>query len=355
MDEAKSFEFNGTWREYAPIAFTNLLLTVVTLGIYRFWATARTRRYLWSRTRFIDDQMEWAGTGLELFKGAVMVFFALVLPLLVANVMVQRLILQGQAGLGLMLGAAMMLAIFYLVGVARFRALRYRLSRSYWHGIRGGSVDPGFRYGLASMWKNFVGMVAFGLLIPWSMVSLWNERWNAMSFGPFQFQANGRVEGLMARFLLCYLAPFLSILAATGIVFAATMGSSPANSPTADLALGILTVFIILGGYFLFGIVVLAFYAQFFRQMVDATTLGDLQFGFTARTRDWIMLYLGDVALVIITLGIGTIFIGYRHWRFMVSHLHAYGEVVLDDMTQSTTPQPTQGEGLLDAFDMGAL
>jgi uncharacterized membrane protein YjgN (DUF898 family) len=39
-----SFAFEGSWREYAPIAFTNLLLTIVTLGIYRFWATTRTRR-----------------------------------------------------------------------------------------------------------------------------------------------------------------------------------------------------------------------------------------------------------------------------------------------------------------------
>ena len=56
----KGIEFNGNWREYAPIAFTNLLLTIVTLGIYRFWATARTRRYLWARTRFIDRRSERA-------------------------------------------------------------------------------------------------------------------------------------------------------------------------------------------------------------------------------------------------------------------------------------------------------
>ena len=77
----KAFDFHGTWQEYAPIAFTNLLLTIVTLGIYRFWATARTRRYLWSRTRFIDDRFEWAGTGMELFKGAVRGFFVIGLPL----------------------------------------------------------------------------------------------------------------------------------------------------------------------------------------------------------------------------------------------------------------------------------
>src|SRR3546814_5837419 len=52
------FAFEGNWRDYAPIAFTNLLLTIVTLGIYRFWATTRTRRYLWANTRFIDDRLE---------------------------------------------------------------------------------------------------------------------------------------------------------------------------------------------------------------------------------------------------------------------------------------------------------
>src|SRR3546814_5539729 len=57
------FAFEGNWRDYAPIAFTNLLLTIVTLGIYRFWATTRTRRYLWANTRFIDDRLEWTGTG----------------------------------------------------------------------------------------------------------------------------------------------------------------------------------------------------------------------------------------------------------------------------------------------------
>ena len=34
---SSAFEFVGTWREYAPIALTNLALTIVTLGIERFF------------------------------------------------------------------------------------------------------------------------------------------------------------------------------------------------------------------------------------------------------------------------------------------------------------------------------
>ena len=77
---ASAFGFIGSWREYAPIAFTNLLLTIVTLSIYSSWAKTRTRRYLWSRTRFIDDRLEYSGTGLELFIGKIVAFFLFVVP-----------------------------------------------------------------------------------------------------------------------------------------------------------------------------------------------------------------------------------------------------------------------------------
>ncbi|MEY4240192.1 MAG: hypothetical protein RL339_2793 [Pseudomonadota bacterium] len=350
----KAFEFHGTWQEYAPIAFTNLLLTIVTLGFYRFWATARTRRYLWSRTRFIDDRFEWAGTGLELFKGAVMVFFVIGLPLIAFNFLIQRLVLNGDGLTAGVLGLAFFLLVYWLVGVARFRALRYRLARTYWRGIRGGSDDPGMAYGVSYMWKNFVGTIALGLLIPWSMVSLWNERWGAMSFGPYKFAADGRVEGLMGRFLLCYAAPFLALIAAAVVVVPIAMAGGGSGGPgsAGSVLAGIGAVF---GFYFIFGLVVLAFYAKFFRQMVESTSLSTLSFGFTASTKDWLKLFLGDVALVVLTLGVGAIFLTYRHWSFGVRHLHAFGYVEVDHLTQSTTKELREGEGLLDAFDMGAI
>ena len=59
--------------------------------------------------------------------------------------------------------------------------------------------------------------------------------------------------------------------------------------------------------------------------------------------------------LALATLGVGYIFVPYRNWAFFVHHAQAFGEVHLDDVTQSTTRDPGQGEGLLDAFDVGAF
>jgi len=356
--ETSAFGFYGTWREYLPIALTNLLLIVVTLGIYRFWAKARERRYLWARTRFIDERLEWTGTGMELFVGGVLVILLFVIPYFVATQVGQAMMMRGETAIGLALFVLPLLAIFYLMGVARFRAIRYRLSRTNWRGIRGGSDDPGFRYGWSYMWKTVAGYAAFGLGVPWAMVSLWNQRWRAMSFGPMRFTCSADFSPLMKRYLLFYFSPFLAILAVVAFVFAAAFGLQvdgefdPQNPPIGLMAaVGI--AFLLF--YLVLGFVWLAYYAKFFRIVVGEMTLGDLSFEFDAKTWDWIRLGLGDVALLVLTLGLGFVFLGYRHWKFFIAHMQAYGEVDVDGLTQSTTRRARHGEGLLDAFDMGAI
>ncbi|MET0369961.1 MAG: YjgN family protein [Sphingobium sp.] len=355
MDEDEigrdGFAFSGSWRAYAPIAFTNLALTIVTLGIYRFWATTRTRRYLWAHTRFIDDQLEWTGTGKELFIGFLMVLVLIGVPFMIINFGAQALVLQGQTGLAGLLTLASFVTILYMIGLARFRALRYRLSRSWWHGIRGGSDDQGFGYGCSYLWKSAVGSLAAGLMIPWSMMSLWNERWNKMSFGPHMFESAGDYRPVFKRFLLFYLFPF--IVFAAGALFAVTAAQMQqgAVSPLALLG-GVLFVLAIYGSL---GLIALAFYAKFFREAVDGLSLAGLNFHFYAKTKEWLLLFLGDIALVVCTLGIGSIFLSYRHWKFFVTHMGCTGAIYTDELTQSQTKTARHGEGLLDAFDVGAI
>jgi len=354
MARERAFRFDGSWTDYAPIAFTNLLLTIVTLGIYRFWATTRTRDYLWSRTIFIDERLEWTGTGKELLIGFLMVFVIILLPFFCFQFAIQALVIRGYEVIGGVLSIVAFLILFYLGGLARYRALRYRLSRTWWHGIRGGSNDQGWSYGVSYMWKTAAGIAVLGLLVPWSMMSLWNERWSKLSFGPHTFEADGDYRPVFKRYLLFYLLPF--IIAGFFFWAAFMLGSSmqggvPQLSP--GLFLGIAAL--VIGFYLVLGIIALAFYSKFFREAIDGLSLHTLDFHFQARTKDWFLLVLGDAALVIFTLGIGSIFLSYRHWKFFVTHLNASGEISLSDFTQSTTREPRQGEGLLDALDIGAI
>ncbi|MGK6319377.1 YjgN family protein [Sphingomonas sp. DT-204] len=348
-----AFEFHGDWREFAPIAFTNLLLTIVTLGIYAFWARTRERRYLWSRTRFIDDRLEWTGTGLELFVGYLMALLFFLLPLALLNLLLQGMILRGHPGAAGLLFFVVYIVLLYLIGVAIFRALRYRLSRTFWHGIRGGSDTQGLAYGWQHLWRSVLGFLALGLMVPWSMTSLWNRRWREMSFGPYRFEANADWNHIIGRYLLFYLVPIALFAGAFLIGLMAAMTARLGQEPGA-VAIAVMVVFV-LGFYGLLGVVALFFYSAYYREAVGALELGPLAFDFTARTRDWIMLFLGNIGLVLVTLGVGLLFVPYRNWKFFITHLEAYGELHLDQLTQSATRAPTQGEGLLDAFDVGAF
>lgn len=358
----KAFAFSGDWREFAPIAFTNLLLSIVTLGVYLFWARTRERRYLWSRTRFIDDRLEWTGTGRELMVGYGLAMLIFVIPFGFINLVVlNSAMMRGHEGLAGMIGLFLYLAFFFLTGVAIFRALRYRLSRTLWHGIRGGSDTFGLAFGWSYLWKSVLGWFTFGLIVPWTMTSLWNDRWGEMSFGPYRFRADALAAPIFLRFLLFYLAPVFFVFAVIAVaVFGLVAGGvGSLRSLPSGGALPYVALAIMAAAYLLFfvvlGVIALVFYSAYFREAVGALRLGDLEFSFTATTGDWIKLFAGNFALVICTFGIGQIFVGYRNWTFFIRHMHAYGEIDLARLTQSTTRQPGQGEGLLDAFDIGAI
>lgn len=388
-----AFRFRGRWQEFAKIAIPNLLLTIVTLGIYHFWATTRERQYLWSHSDFIDAPLEWTGLGRELFIGFLVAAVLLFVPFFGLPFITQALVLRGHGLLAGVLTLSSFGFFMYLIGVARFRALRYRLSRTYWHGIRGGSNVQGFKYGWSYIWKSFCGSLALGLLVPWSMMELWNERWSKMSFGPHRIDATGSYSDVFARYLLFYLAPVLLFIAA---LVTGGLASTTANSPGGIAVAAILFVLIFYG---VLGVIALAFYAKFFRVAVDGLSLHKLDFSFAARTKDWLILFLGDlgiwllaaipVGLVAGALGLfaafgqidpqydpggfqKTIFIAslviaiipfalvgpfirYRHWKFFITYMEAYGEVNLDELTQSETVVSKHGEGLLDAFDVGAI
>jgi uncharacterized membrane protein YjgN (DUF898 family) len=365
-DETKAFAFTGTWREFAPIAFTNLLLSIVTLGVYLFWARTRERRYLWSHTRFIDDRLEWTGTGRELMIGYSLAVLTFAMPIALFNLFAfNAALMRGHQGLAALLGFGTYLLFFFLTGVAIFRGLRYRLSRTVWHGIRGGSDSVGLAFGWNYLWKMLLGSFSLGLLTPWAMTGLWNDRFRQMSFGPLRFEAEARAGPIFLRFLLFYLTPLLFFFAIIGVVLLGAftgyatgafnhLPNSPLPSTFPILLFVMLAVFYLLF-FVVLGAIALTYYAAYFREVVGTLRLGQLEFAFTATTGDWLRLVLGNFALAIGTLGIGYVFVGYRNWAFFARYMHVFGEIELSGLTQSTTRAPRQGEGLLDAFDIGAI
>src|SRR3954470_2102207 len=124
--------YDGSGGALAGLTFRTGLLTILTLGIYRFWARTRTRRYLWAHVLLGEDRLEYSGTGGELFRGflRVALIFA---PLSIAIAILDATLLPG-------INSVQLPVLVVLAIIGRYYARRYRLTRTRWRGIRGNLV-----------------------------------------------------------------------------------------------------------------------------------------------------------------------------------------------------------------------
>jgi uncharacterized membrane protein YjgN (DUF898 family) len=249
------------------------------------------------------------------------------------------------------------ISFFNLAGVARFRARRDRLSRTWWHGIRGGSNNPGWNYGGEYLGRHALSAATMFIMFPWAATRLWNSRWNAMSFGPLQFHADLDAKGLKARWALVYIAPLLVMIASavTAMIAITAKLEGREADPNQMAGLGMVVGAILVLFYIVLPLMTLHWFAKFYRNAAAATTLGEIEMRFDATTWDWLKLFVGNIGLAIVTLGFGMAFWGYRNWAFMVRHMQLYGVVDLSQLTRSTASAPREAEGWADAFDVGAI
>ena len=78
--------FSGTGREYFGIWIVNLILTIITLGIYSAWAKVRRETYFKNHTRLYDGGFGYHATGGQIFKGRLIAFIVLVLVNIISSV-----------------------------------------------------------------------------------------------------------------------------------------------------------------------------------------------------------------------------------------------------------------------------
>jgi uncharacterized membrane protein YjgN (DUF898 family) len=137
--------YAGRARDLYPLYLGTLLLTIVTLGFYRFWARTRIRMHIWSRIVMLDDGLEYTGTGKELFVGF-MKAALLLSPIFICYVALD-LAAQLDHDLAVVYGAA---RVVLYVGLAYL----------FFVGARYGSTRPG-RLGNMAGWRCWAPVCAF--------------------------------------------------------------------------------------------------------------------------------------------------------------------------------------------------
>jgi uncharacterized membrane protein YjgN (DUF898 family) len=355
-DLAPKVEFNGMAGDFFLLQLGNLGLSIVTLGIYRFWGKTRWRRFLWRHTSLDGDALEYRGTGLELLIGAILVILLITIPFGLLSLVMTALVGDPQVAIAVTQGV-LLLAITWLVSVGQYRSWRYIFSRSSWRGIRCGMTEQGFAFGTWMFGLSLVQMLSLGLASPWVATKRWNRLVRDVRIGNLAMEADAEPGPLWARFLFVWGAVVLP-MAAFAAWFAYRYGSNFADPGAAPpdptellIAIGVLYLGILVFG--LLGALLFAQYqAAYWRETFGKTRIGEtMTLRMDVTSWEVVRFYLGNIALVVFTGGIGAMLLPYRNWAFMARRVWIDGTYDARDLLQSDLAAPRQGDGIADAFD----
>ncbi len=146
-------------------------LTLCTAGLYRFWGRAAWRRHVWSRVALRGDPLEFAGTGLDGFRGF-LIGLAIFVPLLGAVDLAGRFAAAGGFAALVLAKLAYAAALLSALGVARFLRLRYLIARTCWRGVSPALDARLLDYARAVAPLQALNALALFALSPW----VWQRR-----------------------------------------------------------------------------------------------------------------------------------------------------------------------------------
>jgi len=138
---ADQVSFSGERPAFSKLVTRGALLELFTFGFYRFWLATDIRRHLWSHTSVGGDPAEYTGRAKELLIG-----FLIAMAILMPVYLVYFLI--GLEAERLQAFASIPLIVFFYLFTefARYRARRYRLTRTLWRGLRFSMGGSGWSY-----------------------------------------------------------------------------------------------------------------------------------------------------------------------------------------------------------------
>jgi uncharacterized membrane protein YjgN (DUF898 family) len=222
------------------------------------------------------------------------------------------------------------------------------------------------KYGIRSLAYYILAGITLYQLLPWAALRLRERLINATYLGDLKFTSRGRA----GRLYLVYLATFLAIIALAGIVAAGVwaidaegiramaLNKPGANIDAATRALARHAVYYIIGGYIVFGLggalISCAYTAAFWRNLLGGTQLGGLQMGTGVKASTMLMLLAGNIAILVVTFGLGQPIVIHRTLKFYARNLLVTGTLDAASIRQSTRTVSGFGEGMFQQLDAGA-
>jgi uncharacterized membrane protein YjgN (DUF898 family) len=334
--------FRGSGGTLFGIHVVNVLLTLLTLGVYYFWGKVRVRRYLLSQTEFQGDRFAFHGTGKELLLGWLRAALVFGLPILLLAALPP--LLGAGSGTQALAGLLVYLLVQVFVPVAMVGARRYRLSRTSWRGIRFSFRGRAAEFLRIFLLGAFLSAITLGLYYPFFEARRHLFMSGYSYFGNRRFGFDGRGQDLLGLYLVGLVVAALSLgpVAALAPLWLPLVARHPA---WAFVPLGVLLA--------LLAVLWAWFSAKKQRYVWDHTSFGAARFRARITAGPLLRLRLVNLLLLVLSLGLAWPWTTVRTARFTCRYLTLEGALDLTAIQQEAQEATATGEGLAGFLDVG--
>jgi uncharacterized membrane protein YjgN (DUF898 family) len=334
------FSFSGTGSEYFRIWIVNLLLTIVTLGIYSAWAKVRKLRYMYDSTQLAGSSFEYHGNPIAILKGRIVAVIMLV---------AYNLAFEFSLAVGLTILVALGLALPWLL----WKSQQFKLFNSSFRGIR-----FGFRGNAKQAYSVFLmfpvlALVSLYLLLPLAHQRIKKFQHSESRFGHAYFSFQGSVGGFYKTYAIGFLIALGGVVA-LGLAFSGTLAAIFASGASKEAILGSMgTLAIFVVALYLWLFMLAPIFLTMIQKLIwNNTRLGEHQFKTDIKWTKMAFIMITNVIGIVLTLGLFTPFAQIRAMRYRVESMSMLTAESLDNFVADTQANvEATGEGMADMLD----
>lgn len=310
--ERHPFSFTGSGREYFRIWIVNLVLSILTLGIYSAWAKVRRLQYFYRHTHVADSSFDYHGPPLAILKGRI-----------VAVILFGAYYYTGHATQ--VTGSPAMLAAYLGIVLCMMAVMPFLLAKSFRFRLANASYR-GLRFGFSGSVKEaYVVFLLFPLGTMATMYLLWpfaHQRIRAYVHGNARYgQGRFSFEATPAGFYRIYLATVLiAALLAMPLLFVVIFFSAlGAHHYEQTPLFGAMVGYAVL---ILASLIVRPYFDAKLQNLVwNGTRLQSHAFSSNVHFKGLFKVMVSNFILTILTVGLYRPFAVIRTMRYRVDHM----------------------------------
>lgn len=342
-------EFSGTGGEYFRIWIVNIVLSILTLGIYSAWAKVRNKRYFYGSSNLDGASFEYTANPLNILKGRLLVVGALAAYQLLATFAPP-------------LSASMALGFVFLFPWVVVQALSFNARYSSHRGLRfhfDGRYPEAFRYYI--LWTAFA-IFSGGLAYPYAVYLR-----KRFILGKSRFGATGFSFGAPAGYF--YVVYVIAAIALVGLILGVTVigggiaamsgvFASPEAAPdSADPDRIQFAVVALIVWYLSFLALILAITSvvqtTLSNHIWQHAALGEIRFDMRMSPMRVVWIQLSNIALIVASAGLFIPWAKVRITRYRLSCFRVLSSKSLDHLAAGERDRITAtGEEFGDALDL---